>query len=294
MARVQRWRKILPETAARHADSAGRPPQYTFFYPQEEYRPELLDPLAEMARMGLGDVEVHIHHDGEGERDFVDRMQGFCETLYTRHGLLRKIDGRISFGFIHGNWSLDNSLPGGKLCGLNNEITLLRDMGCYADFTLPAAPTAAQTRIVNSIYWATDDPLKPKSHDTGVPLVPGKPSTGDLLMIQGPLGLRFGENGRFSPRIEMGEYAGYDLPSRARARTWLELSPRLGDNIFVKLHTHGTNDRNIGPLLEGGLETLFSVMEAECAARELTLHYVTARELYEAVMAAHGVSARLR
>jgi len=293
VARVERWRKTLPEIALRHADSAGRPPQYTFFYPQEEYRPELLDPLTEMTRMGIGDVEVHIHHDGEGERNFIDRMEGFCDALHNRHGLLRRIDGRITFGFVHGNWALDNSLPGGKLCGLNNEITLLKNMGCYADFTLPAAPTAAQTRIVNSIYWATDDPLRPKSHDTGELLVAGQPSSGDLLMIQGPIGLRFGENGRFAPRIEMGELAGYDLPSRARARVWLDLSPRLGDNIFIKLHTHGTQDRNMGPLLDGGLETLFAAVEAECVEAGMTLHYATARELYEAVIAAHGVSPQL-
>ena len=54
-------------------------------------------------------------------------------------------NGRVVFGFIHGNWALDNSRPDGKYCGLNNEITLLRDLGCYADFTMPsgASPTRA-------------------------------------------------------------------------------------------------------------------------------------------------------
>jgi hypothetical protein len=281
--RVDRWRRAWPEIAGRHADSASRPPQYTFFYPQEEYRPELIDPLADMARMGIGDVEIHLHHDGEGERDFVDRMEGFKDALHVRHGMLRKIDGRVSFGFIHGNWALDNSHPDGRFCGLNNELTILKQLGCYADFTLPSAPSPAQTRIVNTIYWATDDPVRPKSHDTGDPVVPGGNAKGDLLMVPGPLGLRFGENGRLAPRIEMGEIAGYDLPSRFRVRVWLNIAPQVGDNIFIKLHTHGTQDRNMGPLLDGGLDTLFTAMEAECAAAGLRLHYATAWDVYKAV-----------
>ena len=194
-AGVPHGRRSRPE----HYDSAGRPPQYTFFYPQEEYLPELLDPLAEITREGLGDVEIHLHHDGEGERDFVDRMEGFKEALHNRHGLLRKTDGQISFAFIHGNWALDNSHPEGRFCGLNNEIVLLKQLGCYADFTLPSAPSPTQTSIVNTVYWATDDPLKPKSHDTGVPVTPGKKQTGDLLMVPGPLGFRIGENGPHGP-----------------------------------------------------------------------------------------------
>ena len=55
--RVAAWRAAWPEIAARHRDSDGRPPCYAFFYPEEEYRPELLEPLAEMARLGIADVE---------------------------------------------------------------------------------------------------------------------------------------------------------------------------------------------------------------------------------------------
>ena len=75
-----------------------------------------------------------------GEQSFTGRMSRFIETLAGRHGLLRRHRGKLAFGFIHGNWALDNARPDGRWCGLNNEITLLRDLGCYADFTLPAAP----------------------------------------------------------------------------------------------------------------------------------------------------------
>jgi hypothetical protein len=280
--RVAMWRRIYPQIAAQYADSTGLWPVYTFFYAEEHYRPELIDSLAEMVAPGIADVEVHLHHDGEGERDFTDRISGFTEKLFTRHGLLRKERDSIRFGFIHGDWALDNSLPHGKACGLNNEITVLRDMGCYADFTMPSGPSPSQSRMVNTIYWATDDPHRPKSYDTGRPLEPHGP-TGDLLMIGGPLGLRWRE--RLLPRLEMGEISGHDRPTAYRVTRWLEMAPRLGEHIFVKLFAHGAQERNAHLLLGGGLAELFGFFNTVCRRRGLQLHYVSAWQMYQAIIA---------
>jgi hypothetical protein len=278
--RVDQWSRQWPAIAERYHDSAGRHPKYTFFYPQEEYRPHLIEPLAEMSRAAIGDVEVHIHHDGEGEQNFVDRMSGFQETLFHKHGLLRKHNGKIGFGFIHGNWALDNSLPGGKWCGLNNEITLLQQLGCYADFTMPCGNSPAQARMINTIYWAADDPAKPKSYDVGRPLTAGGTADG-LLMIPGPFGMRWAE--RSLPRIEKGEIASYDLPTRYRVKRWLDLSPRLGGDIFIKLFTHGCQERHSSALLGAGLDALFSAMQIECNSRQWPFFYVSCWEMYRAV-----------
>ena len=126
LRRVGEWRDRWPEIASRIGkDHAGSPPRYTFFYPVEQYRREILDTLAEMVRAGIADVEVHIHHDREGRDNFIQRMSRFCRVLAEEHGLLREVAGRIRFGFIHGNWALDNALPDGRWCGLNDEITIL-------------------------------------------------------------------------------------------------------------------------------------------------------------------------
>jgi hypothetical protein len=317
-SRVAVWMKHWPQIARRHADSNGRPPQYTFFYPQEEYRPQILDSLAEMKRAGIADVDVHIHHDGEGQQNFLDRMNGFIETLVNRHGLLRVSNGRPVFGFIHGNWALDNSRPDGRYCGLNNEITLLRDLGCYADFTMPSASSPTQSRTVNTIYWVTDDPLQPRSYDHGVAakprshdqrsaekpraqdqpfaektrshdqrfaVKPGAPGGGDLLMIPGPLGLRW--KGRFVPRTETGELAAYDLPTAYRVERWLDLAPRIGGDILIKLFAHGAQERHSAALLlDGGLDRLFTLLAEGCRRRGYQLHYATAWEMRQAVDAA--------
>jgi hypothetical protein len=281
--RVTQWERKWPEIAARHADSAGRAPRYSFFYPEENYEPFFLDPLAEMTMAGIGDVEIHLHHDGESEPDFVDRMSRFMETLSSRHGLLRRIDGKLSFAFIHGNFALDNS-DGGRWCGLNNEITLLRDLGCYADFTMPSGGYATQARLLNTIYWAVDDPQQPKSYDSGPALVPGNNASGDLLMIPGPFGLRWRE--RLVPRLEIGELSGDDRPTAYRVQRWLDLSPRIGQDIFVKLFTHGAQEANLSVLLGGDLEAVFNMLRDECTQRGWAFYFVSAWEMTQAVYSA--------
>lgn len=82
----------------------------------------------------------------------------------------------------------------------------------------------------------------------------------------------------------MGEIAGYDLPSRFRARRWLALAPQVGEDLFIKLHTHGTQDRNSGPLLNGGLDALFEAMSVECTAAGLNLRYSTAWEMVQTIV----------
>jgi len=291
LERVARWATCWPAIAAKFQDSTGRPPRYTFFYPEEEYRPRLLEPLARMASDGIADVEVHLHHDGEGQQNFVDRICNFTDTLFSRHGLLRKANGKLTFGFIHGLWALDNSRPDGRFCGLNNEISLLRDLGCYADFTMPSGASPTQARLINTIYWAVDDPHKPKSYDTGLPVTPGGTAAGDLLMIPGPFGLRWVR--RLLPRIEFSELCSYDHASEYRVRRWLELAPRIGDDIFLKLFTHGTQERHSQYLLEGGLEFALSLITQECQRAHLDLHFSTAWEMRQAVDATVRGNARI-
>jgi hypothetical protein len=281
--RVALWTRAWPGIAGQYADSAGRPPRYTFFYPEEEYRPHLLGSLARLVDSGIADIEVHLHHDGEGEQNFVDRISSFTNVLRRRHGLLHDWNGRPGFAFIHGNWALDNSRPDGRYCGLNNELSVLLKLGCYADFTEPSAPNCTQVRMLNSIYWAEDDPTRPKSHDTRQLLKAGATEPAEkLLMIPGPLGIRVGGD-RLRPRLDTGELAGYDLPTRARVRLWLDVAPRIEGDVFIKLFAHGTQERNAGPLLEGGLQKLLTLMLEETRRRGLDLYFASAWEVRLAI-----------
>jgi hypothetical protein len=76
-----------------------------------------------------------------------------AKKKFSEVGALTTIDGKNTFAFIHGNWNLDNTPSiSGSVSGVTNELDLLREEGCFADFTYPAFGTAAQPKIVNTIY----------------------------------------------------------------------------------------------------------------------------------------------
>jgi hypothetical protein len=201
--------------------------------------------------------------------------------------------GRVVFGFIHGNWCLDNSRHDGRWCGVNNELEVLADLGCYADFTLPSAPSETQTRKVNSIYYATDDPLRPKSHNDGRDLARGKGVEGDLLIMQGPLALNW-KNRRWGllPRIENADVRASYPPTDDRVDLWVRQHIHVHGQpnwIFVKVHTHGTQDRDIAALLGQPVENMFRRLETVYNdGRNHVLHYVNSREMFNIAKAAEA------
>ena len=282
-ARTRHWLTKYPAFADQFRDSDGRPPQHTFFYPAEEYRPELLADLAELCRQGYGEVEIHLHHRNDTAANLKTQLLNFKAQLAS-HGFLSQ--GR--YGFIHGNWCLDNSRRDGDWCGVNNELQVLRETGCYADFTLPSAPSDTQTRKVNALYYATDDPLRPKSHDTGVDVQVGGQATGDLLIVQGPLALNW-RNRKWGvlPRLEHADVAGHTPVTPARVDLWIR--QRIGvvgkpDWIFVKVHTHGCQENNFDAVL--GVAAMR--MHEHLVRQPFSLHYVTAREMYNLIKAAEA------
>jgi hypothetical protein len=288
--RVDRWVRDYPRTVAGIVDSRGRPPQQTFFYPAEEYNPKHLEKLAGLCRQGLGDVEVHLHHDNDTADHLRDTLEKFKKSLFHEHGLLRKNgQGEITYGFIHGNWALCNSRPDGRWCGVNNELTVLHQTGCYADFTMPSAPSPTQTSTVNSIYYATDWPPRPKAHDAGIAAQVGAaPPKEGLLLIQGPLQLDWRRRKwGVLPRLENGELHGGFPPTMARFELWLRAGVGVAGRpnwIFVKLHTHGAPERNASMLLGGPMRRFHQDLAAYATQGHLLqYYYVTAHEMADLV-----------
>lgn len=295
-ARVARWSRDLPTLCASHRDSDGRAPVHTFFYPEEEYRPEHLDALVELCRQGLGEIEIHLHHDDDTEAGLREKLSRFTQLLVRRHDALPRdpFTGQPRWAFIHGNWALDNCHPDGRYCGVSNELVVLREEGCYADFTLPAAPDPCQTRTINRIYYAKGDPARTKSHDTGVPVRAGGVAEGDLMIIQGPLGLRW-RSRKFGvfPRIENADVRAVCPPTRERIDGWVNTGIHVAGRpewIVVKIHTHGAEDADMDTLLGSAMDDAYTYLETRYNdGEQWKLHYVSARETYNIIKAAeHG------
>ena len=294
LARVRRWLDDYPRAMDGIRDNGGNAPRHTFFYPQEEYDAECIDMLAELARRGLADVEVHLHHDHDTAAGLRSKLDEFTDVLHRRHGLLR-LDARTqrpAFAFIHGNWTLDNSDPRGRYCGVNGELRVLKEAGCYADFTYPSAPHPTQPPVMNTIYYATDDPSRSRAHWRGTDATYGRASNGTLLLVTGPLCVNWRRRHRLMPTIENGDITDLNPAVSSRVDAWI----RTGVHVrgfprwrFVKAYTHGSQEPNADLLLSnkpGSLSSMYRDLLARYNdGQNYVVHFSTPWEMVGAIRA---------
>ena len=292
--RVRAWSEGYPASFKEFRDGAGRPPRHTFFFPGEQYAPEYLEALAELSRGGFGEIEVHLHHDGDtaaGLRGTLD--QALAD--FGRHGhISRNGAGQPRWAFIHGNWCLANSRRDGRWCGVDSELVVLFESGCYADFTFPSAPDETQPGIVNRIYWPIGDLGRRRAYDRGERARVGSVRHDRLLFIQGPIALAR-RAGRAAVRIDSAALQAGDPPTPERVDTWVAQDVHVEGRpewVFVKVHTHGAPERNAASLLGPEGRRLHEYLTARYNdGHRWVLHYVTAREMYNiAVAAMEGAS----
>lgn len=291
--RVDRWLDEYPKLAMPHKDADGCHPKHCFYYPEEEYRKEHLDKIEILCRQGFGEIEIHLHHENDTEAGLREKLSRFTQNLHNTHGALSKHPDtdKLCWGFVHGDWALDNSEASGANCGVNNELIILHEEGCYADFTLPSAPSNTQTAKINSIYYALDDPHQPKSHNTGKDVKVGAKPCGDLMIIQGPLMLNW-KNRKWGllPRIENADIRSSYPPSADRIALWVEAGVHVQGRpewIFIKVHTHGTQENDMDALLGKPVDDMFTELESNYNDGEnYVLHYVSTREMYNIIKAA--------
>jgi hypothetical protein len=296
LARVETWRAGFAQLVADYRDADGIPPRHTFFYPIEQYDAEIVGRIAELSHATGCETEIHLHHENDTAENLRRTLEQGVERFAGHSLLSRDAAGALRYGFVHGNWALDNSHPQGRHCGVRNELRVLRETGCYADFTLPSAPERTQTRTINSLYYArgTDEP---KSHDHGrrvrADRQPKSAADDELLLVQGPLALNW-QRRKFGllPRVENGDLTAANPPTRERLQLWLDCRIAVEGRpgwLFVKLHTHGAKPENTRMLLGEPMRAFHRTLaEIAAADRSLRFHYVTARELVNILHAAEA------
>jgi len=281
--RVQHWLTDYPVLTRNLRDADGRPPRHTFFFPGEQYRPEYLDALAKLAKLGLGEVEVHLHHESDTAQKLTWDLLKYTQAFADHGHLSRDKSGRLRYAFIHGNWCLANSRHDGRYCGVDSELGILFETGCYADFTFPSAPDETQPGIVNQIYWPTGDPTLARAHEKGLRARVGHTMNDRILMIQGPLAIAR-RAGRLGVRIDGAALTARDPASPQRMHTWISQGIHIKDRpewIFVKLHTHGAPDAQAASLLGAPGRAFHEFLISNYNdGKKFVLHYVTAREMF--------------
>jgi len=288
--RLDAWDKRFPELASRHMDSDGQFPKHTFFYAMDLMHEHELETLQHLVVDGFGEFELHWHHSHDTSESFVTKIRE-AMSVFHRYGYMKpyKENDKACFSFIHGNWSLDNAL-GAEVCGVDNEIELLKQEGCYGDFTFPALFNAAQPATTNNIYYCIDDG-KSKSYETGRESLVGKrPCENEFMIFQGPLTINWKDwRHKWHPTIEDGDInhtATQGDPKRIDA--WVRQAVQVQGKPnwqFIKVFCHGAQDHQsvVGP----ATDKMFSYLEKNYNdGKKYRLHYVTAREAYNIVRAA--------
>ena len=290
-ARMKTWADGYPALARNFRDADGLPPRHTFFFPGEQYRPEFLEPLAKLAGAGLGEVELHLHHEGDTRESLRPQLEQSLR-LFAEHGhLARDPDGRLRYAFIHGDWALANGRHDGRACGVDDEIPLLFETGCYADFTFPSAPDESQPNIVNRIYWPVGDLSRARAYEQGEPARVGHMREDRILMIEGPLALHLRAT-RVPLRIENACITSNDPATPSRVRRWAVENIHVAGRpewVFVKAHMHGARPQNFSAYFNSSAQQLHSHLAKRYKdGSAWRLHYVTAREAYNIVKAAEA------
>ena len=285
--RVDMLLNKYPKLVNGHVDSAGNYSKRTWFFPPHYHRYNTLKKLVSLCERGYGEIELHLHH-GKIKPDTSENLEITimqCIKEYSYFGIFGYKDNKKKYGFIHGDWALDNS-RNGKFCGVNNEIDILIKTGCYADFTFPSRNEANPAQV-NSIYYAIDDPKKPKSYNRGNPVSKFIGDQKGLMIIQGPLYPFLKNNKITGLRIFGDNINGVPPVTVNRVDSWVKTGIHIDgvpDVIFIKTHTHGATDSSavLGAEMISILEYLESTYND---GHKYILHYATAREMYNIIKA---------
>jgi hypothetical protein len=292
--RLELWCREYPRLADQWRDAEGRSFNHTYFYPAEQYDKSLISRLAEHCHAGWGEIEIHLHH-GRNAPDTSEntrrQLLQFRDALAFDHSALSYMDGSGSprYAFVHGNFALANSAEGLN-CGVDNELQVLAETGCYADLTLPTgAFHAAQIAKINSLYECSLPLGMRAAHRAGRDLESGRSPRVFPLMVQGPLMLNFAPRCNRWLRIENGALTGPNPPSLGRLRLWKQASISVQgrpDWLFIKLHCHSMDPTQEKAVLGEPMRRFLQELVEGADARREVLHFATAREMVNMILAA--------
>jgi|SRR5271165_734323 len=290
--RLEWWCRECPKLIDRYRDHDGRPFVRSYFYPAEQYDSGLIDMLAEHCHAGWGEIEIHLHH-GIPNPDTAENTRRtlveFRDALAFRHQCLALEEGSEvpRYAFVHGNFALANS-AGGKFCGVDSEMAVLAETGCYADMTLPSSPVhPSQTAKINSLYECTLPLDQAAPQRQGRDLEVSRAPKTFPLIVQGPLAMDFGRGGK--PGIENASITKTNPLSVRRLRLWTNAAVRVHgrpDWLFIKLHAHSMEPAQKDVVVGEPMRRFLEELVQGAPDRKQTLHFTSAREMVNIILAA--------
>ncbi len=290
------YHQLARRTGEATIDADGTKFRHTNFFPAEQYDYRLLEQMAAMQAEGLGEVEIHLHH-GVEKPDTAANLRKtlieFRDRLAFEHQCLSRFENRENpmYAFVHGNLALANS-AGGKFCGVDNEMQILQETGCYADFTLPSAPDETQVPMLNCIYECGLPLHEKMPHRAGE-----KVSTSGIaprlpLIFTGPLIFNWTRRikGVPVPRLDDGALVDNQTMDAARFNRWRSANITVENRpewIFIKLYCHGFFEYDQAACIgEKAVRFFNETIETGARTGDYTVHFASAREAFNMVAAA--------
>lgn len=296
LRRLEKWERLARQTGEAVTDADGTKFRHTNFFPAEQYDFRLLEQLAGMQDEGLGETEIHLHHGVEKpdtSANLRHTLIEFRDKLANDHQLLSRWDGTgdPKYAFVHGNLALGNS-AGGKFCGVDDELKILQETGCYADLTLPSAPDETQVPMLNQIYECGLPLDRNMPHRTGkrVGAFGNQPQL--PLIFTGPLIFNWTRRVRGVPvpQIDDGALASNQALDAARFKRWVNADVTVKNRpewVFVKLYCHGFFDHDQSSAIGEDARRFFSeTVETGEKSGAYRVHFASAREAFNMVWAA--------
>ncbi len=231
-------------------------------------------------------------HEPDTAENTRRQLVEFRGQLAFRHRCLSVVDGSSDphYAFVHGNFALANA-AGGLFCGVDSEMQILAETGCYADFTMPTSVWhPAQTAKVNSVYEFTLPIDKVAPQRQGRDLAVGRSPNTWPLIVQGPLVTDLLRSWRRKkPIIENGAITGVFPMTLHRLSLWKKAQIRVvgrPDWLFIKVHCHSMDPTQREAVIGAQFRDFLDHFVNGAADRKETLHFVTAREMANILLAA--------
>ena len=224
--------------------------------PGRQYNPEHLDALAGLCRAGFGEVEVHLHHDGD-TADGLRRatLAEAKDAARRRHGLLPRHRGTGRTGLrLRPRQLGPGQLPARTAAGAGSTMSSTSSgRPAVTPTSLFPRPRARRRRGRSTASITRPTTPSARSRTTGASTSATGPARRRLDVHPGAVGPELARRKRGSlPRLENGCIQGSQPPGIDRLDLWLQARVQVRarpDWYFVKLHTHGAEEYNQRVLL---------------------------------------------
>ena len=271
--------------------------------------------IKELSDLGC-DIHQHIHHERWTHSELTGlewlepMSRGLTDDEMLRTFITKSIElyklyniPTNDWGFVHGRWALNASDV--RTCNITNEINILYNNGCVADFTMPAGRALCNPPI-SGIYaikpinqarcYDTGKIIHKGSRllDNGVPFIMCYPSTNYFYISLDNLILKAGTTSKtyyHSVVADDNEKAPED--PRVIIQEWILCSCVLDRSIIIKTHAHSMrpsfwqdDDGNLinnSPIFNYKQRERMYLLQEMCNENGVDFMYITARDLIDFV-----------